>query len=90
MAAPQPVAVATDVLLDFAVFFEHDRACDDVVEKFAIVADDDQRSRELDEFLLEHLERLDIQIIGRFVEYKEVRRAGQELCEDDAIAFAAR
>ena len=62
----------------------------DVVEKRAVVADEQQRAGPLDELRLEQLERLEIEIVGRLVEHEHVRRPREQPGEQQPIAFAAR
>ncbi len=89
MSLSQPVAVAADIFLQFPALFEDNRAGNDVVEKLAVVADDDQGAGVLGQPGLEHLERLHVEIVGRLIEDQQVGRAGEQLGEDDAIPFPA-
>jgi hypothetical protein len=57
---------------DPPVALEDERARDDVVEEGAVVADQQQRARELDQQLLEQLQRLDVEVVGRLVEHQHV------------------
>ena len=85
-----PVRVAADVFADAPAALEHERARDDVVEKRAIVADDEQRPRELEQQLLEQIERLDVEIVRRLVEHEQVERAREQPREQQAVSLAAR
>ena len=87
---PHPVRVAADVFADAPAALEHERARDDVVEKRAVVADDEQRAGELEQQLLEQVERLDVEIVRRLVEHEQVERAREQPREQQAIALAAR
>ena len=51
-ALPKPVLVAADVLRDSAVAFEHERAGHDVIEERAVVADEKERARPVDQLRL--------------------------------------
>jgi hypothetical protein len=89
-ALAQPVLVAADVFLNSSVALERERARDDVVEKRAIVTDEEQRSRPLDELFFEQFERLEIEIVGRLVENQDVGRPGQQARQKQPVSFAAR
>ena len=70
--SPEPTGA-----LDVAVALEDQRRSHDVVEKRTIVRDEKDRAPVADEKLLQQLERLDIQVVGRLVEHQQVRG----LCE---------
>ena len=42
-----------------------------------------------DQERLQKLERLDVEVVGWFVENEQVRRLGEELCQQQPAAFAA-
>ena len=88
-ALPQPILVAADVLLHPPISFEDERARHDVIDEGAIVADEQQRARPVDEVRLEQLERFDVEIVGRLVEDEHVRRPRQQPREQKPVAFAA-
>ena len=93
-AAPVPGAgaaslVAADVLLHSALAFEGERAGDDVVDERAIVADEQERARPVDQHRLEQLERLDVEIVGRLVEHQHVRRPREQPRQQQPVALAA-
>src|SRR5262249_1235486 len=71
----QPVGVASDILGHVATTLEHHRAGDDVVEEHAIMAHEQQRPRPLNQLRLEQLQRVKVEIVGRFVEDQNIRRA---------------
>ena len=48
-----------------------------------------QRARELQQQLLEQVERLDIEIVRRLVEHEHVERSREESREEQAIALAS-
>ena len=85
----QPVAVAAGVATDLSVVFEDERARHDRVEEIPVVANDEQRAIVLGQSILQRFERLDVEIVRRLVEHEQVRRAREQLRENDAIAFAA-
>ena len=87
---PDPVPVSADVFLDPAAAFEYQRARDRVVEELAVVADEQQRAGELRQLRLEELERLEIQIVGGFVEHEHVGGPREQPREQQAVALAAR
>ena len=86
----QPILVAAEVLLHPAVSFEHQRAGHDVVEKRAVVADQQQRARPLDELRFEQLQRFEVEVVGRFVQHEQVGRPREQPGEQQAVALAAR
>ena len=47
------------------------------------------RHREFQQTLFQHFQRGDIEIVGRFVEQKQVRRAQHQLRDPDSSLFAA-
>ena len=54
------------------------------------MADEQHRAVEAADQLLEQLERLDVEIVGRLVEHEHVRRPGEEPRQHQAVALAAR
>ena len=77
-----------DVLDDPAAAFQHQQARDQVVEKGAIVAHHQQRAPELPEALLEHLERLEVEIVRRLVEHEKVGGAREQPRQEKPVALA--
>jgi len=67
--AAQPILVAADVF-PYEIALEDERARHHVVEKRPIVRHEQQCPRPLDELRLEQFERLEIEIVGRFVEHQ--------------------
>ena len=55
----------------------------DMVDESAVVADDDDRLTRLDEEVLEPLDRLDVEMVRRLVEEKDVGLLQEELCQLD-------
>ena len=53
------------------------------------MGDEEDRAVEVEEPLLEELERLDVEVVGRLVEDQEVRRLREEAREEEAVALAA-
>ena len=70
--------------------FRGDGLRHDVVEKRAIVADQQQGAGVVDQHRFEQLERIDVEIVGGFVEHQHVRRPGKQSGEQQSIALAAR
>ncbi len=62
----------------------------DAVEQVAVVGDQDERARELEQALLEHLERRDVEVVGRLVEDQQVGGLEHQPREQDARLLAAR
>ena len=67
-----------------------DGACGDVVHKLAVVADYHHRLAVVDKEVLEPADRLDVEVVGRFVEQQHVGVLQQHLGQFDAHAPAAR
>src|SRR5215207_7680287 len=86
----EPVGIATHILSPDSSALCGQRLSDDVVEKPSVVAHDEQRARVVLEFLLEQLERFDVQIVGGLIQYDEVGGAREEAREQQAVALAAR
>jgi hypothetical protein len=86
---PAPVLVAADVFFDRAVAREDPGAGDDVVEKRRVVADQQHGPLEVDQQLFEQFQRLAVQIVGRLVEDQEVGGLGEELGQQQPVAFPA-
>ena len=67
------IAVIAGEVADDAVAFEYKYVVYDVVQKVSVVTDDNGAAVELGEVFLENAQRDDIQVVGRFVQYQEVR-----------------
>src|SRR5436190_3660661 len=61
----------------------------DAVEEPAVVADHHDRSRELEQRILERAQRLDVEVVRRLVEHQHVAAGDQRLGEVQAPALAA-
>ena len=85
----EPVGVAARVLAPHAVALGHQRLRHHVVEKRAIVADQQQRARVRLQRVLEQLERFDVEVVRRLVEHEQVRRLREQPRKQQAIALAA-
>jgi hypothetical protein len=48
-----------------------------------------QRAGIVDEDVLEHVERLGVEVVGRFVEHQHVGGLGEQASQQQAVAFAA-
>ena len=73
-----------------AVAFEREDVRGDAIEKPAIVADDHGAAGVVEQRLFERAQRVDVEVVGRFVEQQQVAALPQQLRQVDAIAFAAR
>lgn len=62
----------------------------DLIDKEAVVGDDDDRSSERGEIILKDVEREDVEIVGRLVEEEEVGILHEHRDEVEAFALAAR
>ncbi len=89
-ACRQVVGVAARVFAPDAVAQGRDRLRDDVVEEHAVVADDQDRGRIVGEQFLEQFERLDVEVVGRFVEHQQVGGPREQARQQQPVALAAR
>ena len=60
-----------------------------MIDERAVVADQEESPRPVDEQCLEQFERLDVEIVGRLVEHQEIRRPGEQSRQEQAVAFTA-
>ena len=60
----------------------------DSIEEPSIVRDYHDAANEAEDRFLEGSQRIDIQIVGRFVEQQNVATASQEFGQVDSVAFA--
>ena len=74
---------------DLAVSFEGQDVRREPIEEPAIVADDHGTTREIVETFFQRAERIDIEVVGRFVEHQEVSSRLQDLGQVDAVPFTA-
>src|ERR1019366_7168846 len=72
-----------------AVAFEGQDVGGQSVEEPSVVADDHDAAGELLERVLQVLRRLDVQVVGRFVEQDDVAAGGERLGQVDAVALPA-
>ena len=63
---------------------------DDLVHEIAVVADDDDAAVEILEVLLENLQGIDVEVVGRFVEDEEVGALHQHGAEIEPALLASR
>ena len=61
----------------------------DPVEEPAVVADDNCAAGKGQERIFERTERVDIQVIGRFIQQQKVSAAFQHFCQVNPVAFSA-
>src|SRR5436190_3179340 len=73
-----------------AVALESEDMGGEAVEEEAVVADDHGAAGEILQRLLERAQGLDVEVVGRLVEQKDVAALLQHLGEMDAVALAAR
>src|SRR6202012_336251 len=76
--------------LDVAIAFEGENMRGDAVEEPAIVADDDGAAGEILKSLFQRAQRIDVEIVGRFVEQQHIGAGFEHLGEMHAVALAAR
>ena len=75
--------------VDVAVPFEGQDVRGHAVEEPAVVADDDHAAGEVEDRFFQGPQRVDVQVVRRFVEQQHVAAAAQQLGQVDAVAFAA-
>ena len=63
---------------------------DNVVEKRAVVAHQQQRASVTLQGVFEQFERFDVEVVGGFVQYQQIGGLGKQSREQQAIALAAR
>ena len=68
---------------------ERQRAGDHAIEEHAIVADQEHRSGKVRDELLEQLQRLDVEVVGRLVEDQHVGGPREQPREQQPVALAA-
>ncbi len=84
-----PILVAADVFHQLAVALERDHLRDDVVEERAVMADQEQCAVILRQQFFEQLQRLDVEIVGRFVEHQHIGGTGEQARQQQTVALAA-
>ena len=71
---PLPILrVVPREILHNAVAFEDEEVVHNLVHEVAVVADDDDAAFEVLQVLLENLQGIDVEVVGRLVEHEEVR-----------------
>ena len=73
-----------------AVALEGEHVGGDAVEEPAVVADDDGATGKILQRLFQRAQRIDVEIVGRFVEQQQIGAGAQHLGEMHAVALAAR
>lgn len=73
---------------DLAGALEGDDAVGDAVEEPAVVTDDEDDAGEVEQGLFQHVHRLQVEVVRRFVEHDEVPAIPQDFGESDAAALA--
>ena len=76
--------------VDVAVSLEGDDVGGQAIEEPPVVGDDHHRSGEARDPFFQGTERVDVEIVGRFVEQEEVGTSAEEFREMDAVAFTTR
>ena len=88
-ALAQIVGIAAGIFLYAAVARQHEHAVDQPVEEVAVVADQQQRAFVVVQHVLQQVERVDVEIVGRLVEHEQVARLGERARQEQAVALAA-
>ena len=95
VGAQAPMAIGFVVLIvplephRLAVALECQHVFGDAVEKPAVVSDDHHAAGKPEQRLFQRAQGVDVQIIGRLVEQKDIAPAAQQLGQVHAVAFAA-
>src|SRR5262245_54759299 len=76
--------------LDMAVALEREHVGRDAVEEPAVVRDDDDTTREIEERFFESPQRVDVEVVRRLVKQQQVAALLQELGEVKAVTLTAR
>ena len=84
-----PIAVAAGVG-GHAALFHHEDGGRHVVDEVAVVRDEQERPLVVGELLLQQLQRLDVQVVGRLVHHQQVAGIEEEACQEEPCTFAAR
>src|SRR5688500_6625691 len=72
-----------------AVALEDQEVRRDAVEEPAVVADNDDATREVEDRLLERAQRVDVEVVRRLVEQQHIGAGLEHLREMDTVALAA-
>ena len=83
------VAVAAGIFHHVAVAFDRDGAGDQPVEEIAVVADQQQRALVFGQHVLQQVERVHVEVVGRLVQHDQVAGLGEQLGQHQARALAA-
>ena len=89
LACIHPVAETARVFAQQPVALERDRLRDDVVQERAVVAHEEQRAGKVLQQRLEQFERVDVEVVGGFVQHQHVRGLREQPGEQKAIALPA-
>ena len=76
-------------ILHLALPFEHQQMVDHLIHKIAIVAHDDDTAGKILQIFLQHLQRLNIEVVGRLVQHQEVGIAHQNGTKIEFAPLAA-
>src|SRR4051794_18322886 len=87
-AATEHLGPAALVAVELLVL-DRKRALGDRIEERAVVRDEKHRARERVERRLERLAALEVEVVGRLVEHKEVRARGDGHCQREPAPLAA-
>ena len=68
----------------------HQGIGDHLIQKCAVVADDEHGAIVVLQQLLQQLQGVNVQIVGRFIQHQYVGGSGEQTRQQQAIAFAAR
>src|SRR3546814_15207066 len=88
-----PSSTRTDTLFPYPTLFRslqrQDRG-DRTVEEIAVVADQDDGAVVVGQLLLQQVEGLDVEVVGRLVEDQQVVRLREQLGQQQAVSLATR
>ena len=82
-------AVTCREILEFAVAFEDEQVIGNLIHEVAVVRHDDQTARVGLQVLFKHLQRQDVEVVGRLVEHQEIRIAHQDRAEVEPAPLTA-
>ena len=92
MRAPrleQPVLHAALVFAPATVALESDRARHNVVQKSAVMADEEDCPVVVLQKVLEQFQGVDIEVVSRLVQHQNIRRTSEQSRQQQAISLAS-
>ena len=84
------IFVIADEPLELSSSLDDEEVGADSVKEETVVADDHRAAGEIHYGVFQNTHRIDVQIVGRFVQKDEVSARAKEFCEMHAVSFATR